>query len=178
MEGVLGYTTAFAGNFAPMNWMFCAGQLLSISQNTALFSILGTTYGGNGTTIFALPDLRGRAVVSAGTGPGLPAYDLGEEAGAETALLTMSQMPAHQHPVLVTITPAASGLNNSASPAGAVYGTSSNTLYNYSQSSYMKPYQGSIAMGNSGGGLPFSVVHPVLPLNYIICIAGVFPARN
>ena len=81
MEGVLAFTTLFAGNFPPRGWAFCQGQIMSIAQNTALFSLLGTTYGGNGQTTFALPDLRGRAVVSAGQGPGLSPYDLGQVSG-------------------------------------------------------------------------------------------------
>ena len=94
----IGQITLFAGNFAPRGWAFCNGQLLSIAQNTALFSILGTTYGGNGQTTFALPDLRGRVPVHAGQGPGLSNYDLGQQGGAESVTLTTAQMPAHTHP--------------------------------------------------------------------------------
>src|SRR4051812_29571089 len=101
MEGVIGYTTLFAGNFAPKNWAFCAGQIINIASNTALFSILGTTYGGNGTTTFALPDLRGRTIVGQGTGPGLSSYVLGQAGGTENDTLDISQMPAHVHPVAV-----------------------------------------------------------------------------
>src|SRR5689334_22706995 len=97
MEGVYGVVTCFAGNFAPRNWATCDGQILSISQNTALFSILGTTYGGNGQTTFALPDLRGRAPISSGQGPGLTNYSLGESLGSETTTLTISNLPAHNH---------------------------------------------------------------------------------
>ncbi|MDP4261965.1 MAG: tail fiber protein [Bacteroidota bacterium] len=178
MEGVIGYTTAFAGNFAPKGWAFCQGQVLPISQNTALFSILGTTYGGNGTSNFALPDLRGRAIVSAGQAPGLSFYDLGEQAGTETAVLNMNQMAMHAHTVTGTLTPGAGGTPNTASPQNAVYATSSSSLYNFTQNASLQAYQAAISMGNSGSGQPFSTLHPVLGLNYIICTSGVFPSRN
>src|SRR5256885_6556579 len=97
LEPLIGSIALFAGNFAPKGWMFCAGQILSIAQNTALFSILGTTYGGNGQTTFALPDLRDRAAVSAGQGPGLTNRDLGEQFGEESTTLTVSQIAAHLH---------------------------------------------------------------------------------
>ncbi|WP_319641560.1 tail fiber protein [Methanovulcanius yangii] len=96
-EGTLGEVTLFAGNFAPRNWAFCQGQLLPISQNAALFSILGTTYGGDGRTTFALPDLRGRVVVGDGYGPGLSSVRLGQTGGVEQVTLTTSQLPAHLH---------------------------------------------------------------------------------
>src|SRR5438132_384897 len=101
-EPFLGEIRMFCGNFNPRGWALCNGQLLSIAQNTALFSILGTTYGGNGQTTFALPDLRGRVPVHPGQGPGLSMYNLGENGGAESVTLTAAQMPAHQH----TVTPA------------------------------------------------------------------------
>src|SRR5262245_2640068 len=116
MEGVMGYTTLFAGNFAPKNWAFCQGQLLSIATNTALFSILGTTYGGNGTTNFGLPDLRGRAVVGAGTGPGLSSYSLGEQGGSENGFMGATQLPIHAHPLQGTITPKSGATPTSATP--------------------------------------------------------------
>lgn len=96
-EPFIGEIIMFAGNFAPRGWAFCAGQILPIAQNTALFSILGTTYGGNGQTTFALPDLRGRVPTGQGQGPGLPAVDLGEIAGTPTTTLTINQLPAHNH---------------------------------------------------------------------------------
>src|SRR3954468_23228168 len=98
-EPFLGEIRMFGGNFAPRGWAFCNGQILSIAQNTALFSLLGTTYGGNGQTTFGLPDLRGRVAVSAGQGPGLSNYSLGELAGSESVTLTSANMPAHNHSV-------------------------------------------------------------------------------
>src|SRR6188768_3694227 len=95
----------FAGNFAPRNWAFCQGQILSIAQNTALFSLLGTTYGGNGQTTFALPDFRGRVAVGTGQGPGLANITLGELSGSPTVTLTINNMPAHNHPLTGSVTP-------------------------------------------------------------------------
>src|SRR6187551_745598 len=97
MDGYIAQILFFAGNFAPRNWAFCAGQLLSIASNTALFSLIGTTYGGNGTTTFALPDFRGRTAVGTGQGPGLANITLGEVAGAATTTLLVTQIPAHTH---------------------------------------------------------------------------------
>src|SRR3954466_13993392 len=95
----IGQISLFGGNFAPRGWAFCNGQLLAISQNTALFSILGTTYGGNGQTTFALPNLRGRMAIGAGTGPGLGAVQLGEQGGTSSVTLTLSNLPAHAHTI-------------------------------------------------------------------------------
>src|SRR5688572_13508567 len=99
MEGYLAQVIMFAGNFAPRGWAFCQGQILSIAQNTALFALLGTTYGGNGQTTFALPDLRGRVPVGTGQGPGLPSVTLGELAGEPAHTLISTEMPAHNHMV-------------------------------------------------------------------------------
>jgi microcystin-dependent protein len=178
MEGVIGYTTLFAGNFAPKNWAFCQGQILAIASNTALFSILGTVYGGNGTTTFGLPDLRGRSVVGAGSGPGLSPYVLGEQVGTETSTITTSQMPAHVHPVQVVITPAAASSASVPNPVGGVYATQTELLYNPSADSSFKPYNASLTMQPAGSGQAFSTLPPVLGLNYVICMFGVYPARN
>jgi microcystin-dependent protein len=104
MEGTIGEIRMFAGTFAPRTWAFCSNQLISIAQNTALFSILGTTYGGNGQTTFALPDFRGRVAVGTGTGPGLPNVQLGQMAGTPTVTLLTTNMPAHNHAVTGTVT--------------------------------------------------------------------------
>src|SRR5882724_5295649 len=109
MDGIIGSTTLFAGNFAPLHWDLCQGQLLPISQNAALFSILGTSFGGDGRVTFALPNLVGNAVVSTGQGPGLSSYALGETAGSANCFMLMSQMPIHSHNANVNITPAEIG---------------------------------------------------------------------
>jgi microcystin-dependent protein len=170
---MIGEIRMFAGNFAPRGWAFCQGQILSIAQNTALFSILGTTYGGNGQTTFALPDLRGRAAVGQGQGPGLSPYYLGQKAGMENTTLLASQLPAHTH-----VLNAVEAGGNQASPAGALPAVeSTGTSLNYSTagpSTSLNPN----AVGVAGGSQPFSIMQPYLAVNYIIALEGIFPARN
>ncbi|MCW3104206.1 MAG: phage tail protein [Bacteroidetes bacterium] len=180
MEGVIGYTTCFAGNFAPKNWAFCQGQVINIASNTALFSILGTVYGGNGTTTFALPDLRGRTVVGAGSGQGLSPYTLGQVGGSTQALLSAAQMPAHIHPVSITADQKCSATGSSPNPGGGVFATTTNggLAYAGAPSTNMQPFTGNITMSPVGSNVPFSTQNPVLGLNYIICQYGVYPARN
>lgn len=166
----IGEIRLFAGNFAPRDWAFCNGQLMSIAQNTALFSLLGTMYGGNGQTTFALPDLRGRVPVHMGQGPGLTPRTQGEMAGSETVTLLSSQMPAHSH-ALRASTAAASG----STPAGALLGATSVNSYDSSAAGVaMAPG----AIGNSGGSQPHDNMAPTLTLNYIIALFGIFPSRN
>jgi microcystin-dependent protein len=180
MEGVIGYTTCFAGNFAPKNWSLCQGQVINIASNTALFSILGTTYGGNGTTTFALPDLRGRTVVGAGTGPGLSTYTLGQAGGTTQVTLTPAQMAAHVHPVAITATQNTANAGSAPNPGGGVFAATTNggLAYAGAPSTYMQAFQGTITMTPAGSGVPFGIQNPVLGLNYIVCMYGVFPARN
>jgi microcystin-dependent protein len=178
MEGVYGVIATFAGNFAPRNWATCDGQIVQISQNTALFSILGTTYGGNGVTTFALPDLRGRAPLSAGQGPGLPDYFLGESDGTETITLNSNQLPSHNHNGQATVqvkADADDGIDptpNDAYPArftGAYAATNNATMLS-------PEYTGTIAQ--TGGNQPVPIRPPFLALTFIICLSGVFPSRN
>jgi microcystin-dependent protein len=179
MEGTIGEIRMFAGNFAPRSWAFCANQILPIAQNTALFSILGTTFGGNGQTTFALPDFRGRVAVGTGQGPGLPNITLGEIAGAQTTTLTTNNMPAHNHTIsgAVTMQAAADGAlstdatNRRVGP-GAFYSGSAGDLVN------MAPLTSNLAVGVNGGSQPFSIMPPYLGMNYIICLQGIFPSRN
>jgi len=178
MDGVLAYVTLFAGNFAPRAWALCNGQIMSISQNTALFSLLGTIYGGNGQTTFALPDLRGRIAVGAGQGPGLPNIDVGEVSGNDNHTLITTEMPAHTHPVTLSIKPKAAGTPNSASPANAVYATGNNALFNYSNAVSLHNYPAALTTGIAGNNQPIPLNHPRLALNYIICLEGIFPSRN
>jgi len=170
-EAYIGSIVLFAGNFAPRGWALCQGQIIAIQQNTALFSILGTTYGGNGQTTFALPDLRGRAAVSAGQGPGLSDYQLGQVSGAESATLTINQMPAHNHVMQGSETAVSSDPKdnvpaNESANRTAIYGTPDGTTMN------------SAFCGYSGGNQPVGLIQPVLALNYIICLEGIFPSRN
>lgn len=179
MEGTLATLMMFAGNFAPTNWAFCNGQLLSIAQNTALFSILGTTYGGDGRVTFGLPNLQGRVAIGAGQGPGLSSYDLGQTAGVETATMINLEMPAHTHSAgAVSIdltTNAATGTQASnnilASPTADTYATAGTApTVNYGGFS--------VTVAPAGGSQPFPVIQPFLGMNYVICLAGTFPARN
>lgn len=179
MEGTIGEIRMFAGTFAPRTWALCQNQIISISQNTALFSILGTTYGGNGQTTFALPDFRGRVAVGTGTGPGLPNIQLGQMAGSPTVTLQTTNMPAHNHSVTGTVTMqgAADGAL-STDPTGrrpgpaAMYSASSADLVN------MAPAVTSLNVGINGGSQPFSIMPPYLGMNYIICMFGIFPSRD
>ena len=171
----IGQITIFAGNFAPRNWAFCDGQLLSIAQNTALFSILGTTYGGNGTTTFALPDLRGRVPIHAGSsaGPGLPQYFLGQVGGEPNHTLIQTEMPQHNH-----IVNAVAGGGNQASPAGGLPAIeSTGTSLDYSSAATSATMSNSM-ISTAGGSQPHNNMQPYLAVNYIIALFGIFPSRN
>jgi microcystin-dependent protein len=165
----------FPFNFAPKGWAFCDGQLLPLSQNTALFSLLGTTYGGNGKSNFALPDLQGRAPMHPGQGPGLSLHDLGETGGSETVTLLESEIPAHSHTLRVSSTGTdEEGLKN---PTNNITGKEANTL-----PIYITP-QANVAMAPqalapAGGSLPHNNLMPYLTLNFCIALQGVFPPRG
>lgn len=179
MEGTIGEIRMFAGNFAPRSWAFCANQLLSIAQNTALFSILGTTYGGNGQTTFALPDFRGRVPVGTGQGPGLANVTLGELSGSPTVTLTTNQMPAHNHTITGGVTPqAATDGSLGTDPTGKFLGPGS--FYSAAADNVgmaQIPATG-LTVGINGGSQPFSVMQPYLGMNIIICLFGIFPSRD
>jgi microcystin-dependent protein len=169
----LGEIRVFAGNFAPRGYALCNGQIMSIAQNTALFSILGTTYGGNGTTTFALPDLRGRVALSSGEGPGLQNYDLGEPGGQEVHTLLSTEMPLHSH----TLQGAASQTTAIPSP-GVILGVPSNLVPAYAGGAATTPLAPQSIGPAAGSGQPHDNVQPYLGLNYIIALSGIFPARN
>lgn len=154
-------------NFAPVGWAFCDGQLLPIAQNTALFSLLGTTYGGNGQSTFALPDLRGRAPLQQGQGPGLPPYDLGEAQGIESVTLLVDQIPPHVHATGATLAPA-----NRANPAGARFGTTVDATYAGGTANVSGGLH-----AFAGGSQPHDNMQPSLVLNFIIALQGIFPPR-
>ncbi len=165
----IGQIQIFAFDFPPRNWALCAGQLLPINQNQALFSLLGTTYGGNGTTNFALPDLRGRAPVHSGTGPGLPAVSLGEKAGVESVTLIATQLPAHSHtPVASSAAPTVGAVTSNAWATGgaAPYGNPPNSVMD------------AAALATTGGNQPHPNMQPSLVVNFCIALAGIFPSRN
>lgn len=161
----------FPFNFAPRGWAWCDGQLLPLSQNTALFSLLGTTYGGNGQSNFALPDLQGRSPMHPGQGPGLSLHDLGETGGAETVTLLESEIPAHTHQVVADNLPA-----TTRPPAGRLPArTVGMTMYNgYSGMGNMAPE----ALAPSGGDQPHNNLQPYLTFYFNIALQGVFPPRG
>ena len=163
----------FTAGFAPKGWAQCDGQLMSISQNTALFSLLGTTYGGNGTSNFALPNLQGCAPMQAGQGPGLTLRDLGETAGEQTVTLLQTEMPAHSHNAQGAAGGGKSDPTNNAWASGAKTGPD---LYSASDTNnvQMNPFGTSIA----GGSQPHNNMTPFLGLMFIIALQGVFPARS
>ena len=155
-------------NFAPKGWALCHGQLLPINQNQALFALLGTTYGGNGQTTFALPDLRGRVPISSGQGPGLESYALGQMGGAERVAITASQMPAHNHALNVH-----SGKSLQTSPTGNLLANGS--VYT---SEPANGVAGDSAVANAGSGQAHENRQPFLTLNWIIALQGVFPSQS
>lgn len=163
-------------NFAPRGWALCDGRMMQIAQNTALFALLGTTYGGNGTTTFALPDLRGRTPIGMGTGPGLTPVAQGESAGSQQVTLTTGQMPMHNHIL------SASSTATSTAPAGLVPATTSDSAVGAEVSAYGTPTPGVTlapdACGIAGSGRPIGVMNPYLGLNWIIALQGIFPSRN
>jgi microcystin-dependent protein len=161
----------FAGNFPPKGWAMCNGQLLPISQNTALFSLLGTFYGGDGKTTFALPDLRQRAPLQPGQGPGLALYDLGQTGGAATHALLASEMPQHTH-----AQQACSALASVSSANGGMLGKTVSPNPPYHAPDALQPL-GPLALGPTGGGLPHNNLQPYLELTFIIALQGVFPPR-
>lgn len=192
-EGFIGEIRMFAGTFPPRTWAFCEGQLLSISQNQALFSIIGCQYGGDCRTTFALPDLRGRVAISAGRGPGLQNYAQASRGGSEYTILTQAQLPSHSHSAsmsggsanLLLSTDAATrnipqagdvpaapqfGSGLSAQKVKA-YGSANNTVNG-------QALGGNIAVGFTGGSQQVDKRQPYLAVRYIICLQGVFPSRN
>jgi microcystin-dependent protein len=172
-EPFIGEIRVFAGNFAPVGYAFCNGQLLSIAQNTALFSILGTTYGGNGTTNFALPDLQGRAALGQGQGPGLQPYVIGEIGGEETVTLTVAEMPVHSHAL-----EGAASQSTAAPGPSVVLGTTSGLVPAYGGANAITPLAPGAISPPPGSGQPHENMQPYLVLNYIIALVGIFPSRN
>ena len=162
----------FAGNFAPRYWAKCDGQLLAISQNTALFSLVGTTYGGNGKTTFGLPDLRGRAPMHTGAGAGLTSRALGESAGAEAVTLQPNQIPAHSHALLASNAPA-----SSSDPQNRVLAAPQEDAF-LPRGARSPVAMGPLSVAPTGESFPHNNLQPYLTLNFIIALQGVFPPRS
>jgi microcystin-dependent protein len=174
----LGQIQPFGFNFAPRGWAQCNGQLLPINQNTALFSLLGTIYGGDGRTTFALPDLRGRAALHMGTGPGLSPATIGEKAGNETETLNQNQMPSHTHAATAK---ASSSVGNTNVAENSVWSKDAGNqwaAYNNSVMADKTMKDGVIQNANAGGGQAHNNMQPYLVVNWCIAIAGTFPSRN
>ncbi|MGR8935953.1 MAG: phage tail protein [Gammaproteobacteria bacterium] len=170
-EPFVGEIRMFAGNFAPRGWAFCDGQLLAVSQNDALFSLLGTIYGGDGRTTFGLPDLRGRLPIHAGDGPGLSPRPLGAKGGEESVTLTVNQLPSHEHPLQASQGPATDtrpvGNAPAQAPAADVWSTRSPAVDMAADSiSYI------------GGSRSHTNLMPFLCVNFIIALFGIYPSRH
>lgn len=198
MEGNISEIRLFGPVWSPRNWFSCSGQLLSIAQYTAFFSLIGTLYGGDGRTSFGLPDLRGRVAVGAGSGPGLTPRSNGQASGVEGVTLNTLEIPAHNHAAQTstpTVASASIEISSAAasttpSPAGALPGAPSNNIPTYgtaagpAMSSSMASLTGltfnsvSTTIGLTGGNLPHQNMQPWLSVLYIICYQGIFPSRN
>ena len=172
MEPFIGMIALFGFNFTPKGWAPCDGRLLPIAQNSSLFSLLGTQYGGDGIESFALPDLRGRVPIGYGQGPGLSTYIQGQMSGNEKVTLTQSQMPAHTHMLM-----ASSQLGNQSNPTGHLLGNTGDFDKEYvsgSPDTSLNP----LSIGSSGGNQPVNIVQPYLTLNYCIALYGIYPSHE
>jgi microcystin-dependent protein len=170
-EPFIGQITIFGGNFAPRGWAFCNGQLLSIAQYSAVFALLGTTYGGDGQTTFALPNLQGRVAIGFGNGPGLSPRALGQSGGEENHTLVVTEMPAHQHTFAVAASNEAATANR---PGGNIL--AEGTIY--SAPTAADATLGGVSAQTVGGSQPHNNMQPYLAVNYIIALEGIFPSRN
>lgn len=176
MEFYLAFIFHFAGNFAPRGSLFCHGQLVSIAENSAVFALLGTTYGGDGMTTFAVPDLRGRVPMHFGTGPGLTPRDLGEIGGTESVTLLSNELPSHSHVATMQLPAATATAAGVVAGSGLLPGQTEEELY--ATTSNATSSTGMLTVAPVGGNLPVSVMQPFLALSYCIQMEGIFPSRN
>jgi microcystin-dependent protein len=167
----VGEIRLFAGNFAPQGWALCEGQLLPILGYETLFTLIGTTYGGDGQNSFALPDLQGRVPIHQGAGAGLSNRIMGERGGAETVTLTASQLPAHNHPLVAT----SAAAQAAAVPSGSVLAATPVSLYGTAMATAP---MASTALAAAGGAQPHENMAPFVAMNYIIALIGIFPSQN
>jgi microcystin-dependent protein len=177
----IGEIRIFAFNFAPRGWAFAQGQILPISQNTALFSILGTTYGGNGTTTFALPNMSGYAPLNQGQGPGLSFYSLGETNGTTTETLLLTELPNHSHGLNFAVANPANAAQSVGTPANNAFLATSGPAFAYTAPPITPGTLVNFAptaIGFTGGGQPHENRQPYLTLNYCVALQGIFPPRN
>ena len=184
MDQFLGQLILWAGNYAPRGWAFCNGQLLSIQQNQALFSLLGNTYGGDGVQTFGLPDLRGRIATHAGSsaGPGLTPVVLGQVYGTENNTLIPAHLPAHAHVSVgtasVAIAATSSDDEDSPSPVGAYLKSQSKSTYAGTADATMGIVKANVTVQNAGANVPVNNIAPTLALNYCIALTGIYPSRG
>ncbi|MFZ3203758.1 MAG: tail fiber protein [Pseudomonas sp.] len=192
-QSYLGSISGWGPTFAPRGWAFCQGQTIAVSQNTALFSLLGTVYGGDGQTTFMLPNLGGRVPIGAGQSPGTSNYALGEQGGSESTTLTSNNMPSHTHTTTSTVSatlPLSTAAATSATPAtGEVLASANGSsgrdpvdvkIYAPAPGTVQVPLNtsASVTVQPTGGSQPFSLLQPFTAINYIICMEGIFPSRN
>ncbi len=170
-EPFVGEIRMFAGNFAPRGWAFCDGQLLAVSQNDALFSLLGTIYGGDGRTTFGLPDVRGRIPIHAGIGPGLSARRLGTKGGAENVTLTTNQLPSHSH----TLTASSAAADSTTASGKVLAKVTGASLY---RATGGQQSMNASAITDTGGSRSHSNLMPFLCVHYIIALFGIYPSRS
>ncbi len=181
-EQYLANITIFAGNFAPRGWALCQGQLISIAENSALFALIGTIYGGDGQETFALPDLRSRVAIHAGQAPGMSNYVLGQVGGTESVILIATQLPPHAHPFVSAsgIPAASSNAGTLSDPTNAVPArvAATNVYAAASTGNAMATFTCSVTTAITGQNQPFALDSPYLAMNYVICTEGIFPSRN
>ena len=187
-EPFVGQIQPYGFNFAPRGWAFCDGQLLAVSQNDALFSLLGTIYGGDGRTTFGLPDLRGRFPMHMGSGPGLSTRKIGQKSGAERETLTVNQLPSHNHAATtgsLTAQLHAGGSDaDQQSPSGHALGTTtSESIYvndtpGETMAAGSVTVSGNVTVQNTGGSQSFSIMNPFLVINWCIALFGIYPSRS
>lgn len=180
MEGYIGEVRLFGGNFAPKNWAYCHGQSLAISTYQALFSLIGTIYGGDGRTTFQLPDLQSRVAISPGqANPNTLNTVLGQKGGAETHTMTVNEMPSHTHSAMANAyIPAYSDGGESGSPSGSTLAALPGAFSTENPDTAILASNATVNIINAGAGYPFEIIQPITALHYIICLQGIFPSRN
>lgn len=182
MDPFIAQIVMFGGNFAPRGWAKCDGQLLAISSNTALFSLLGTTYGGDGRTTFALPDMRGRTPVHPGSGPGLSTILQGPGGGRQSVVLTVNELPSHSHATASKVNARfipPTGGGNLSNPNAATFSSDGSQIYsNEATNVEMASNSVQVTVGNTGNQQPFNIRNPYCAVQFIIALIGVFPSRN
>ena len=177
MDVFIGSIMMFGFNFPPNGWALCQGQLLSISQNSALFALLGTTYGGNGQTTFGLPDLRGRSPIGMGQGPGLSPISQGEASGTENVTLLTTNMPSHTHAAMVNV-PVTTANASTEEPAGNIIAGQANNFFAAANTANGSMGGVTATVNPAGNNQPFGIRNPYLGLNFSIALEGIFPSRN